>query len=318
VAPRFFAADSSLERVRETVDFLRGHLRANSKVRVALTREQRVDAYYAGPDLRSLVEELSGWVKSGALSFWQLPMHGGENNRDILLTLPRIFTDPEADGLCWFTDMPSPAFMEDPLPGSVFELGWKAGDPVAESLKVMHGAWTPLDRGVFGMFATAIRWSLHPGDRRDFPAYFAALDGHSVRRLTVRDPFCLATPHQRRLLVEFLQKIKGDLNALGQMEVQCLDPRSLPSASGEDAEFQRRDLLSRMKAVGLGDEAAIRVTTVRRGRGAPDFHDRSVAILGRNKSGDWTFMYDISGGIDRLMSPDRECSIVMVRGTVNS
>lgn len=314
VAPRFFAADSSLERVREAVDFLRGHLRAGTMVRIGLTREQRVDAYYAGPDLRSLVEELSGWVKSGALSFWQMPVRGGEDDRDMLLVRPRVFTDPSTDGLCWFTDMPTPAFLEDPLPGSVFELSWKAGDPVAESLKAMHDAWSRLDRGVFSLFATATRWSLRPGDRRDFPAYFAGLEGYSVRRLTVRDPFCMASPNHRRLLVEFLQKIKGDLNALGQMEVQCLDPRSLPNDSGEEPEFQRQDLLRRMKAVGLKDEAGIHVTFVRRGRGVPDFHDRSLAVLGRNKSGEWTFMYDISGGIDRLMVAERECSIVMIKG----
>jgi ATP-dependent helicase YprA (DUF1998 family) len=150
-----------------------------------------------------------------------------------------------------------------------------------------------------------------PSIPRDFRSMFSVIAGQTVR-LQIDDPYLASGGRNRSALTDFLNellKIGVVINSL-TLSWKPVRPGINTSYVDERPEEQQRDLLSRLKMIGLTtDVIHLKPRTSRAGH----FHDRVViaAVDSDAQSKPKTFRWDVSSGIDNLMQKDRQCSVFL-------
>jgi hypothetical protein len=300
LARSLFGMTNGTSSGRLTVEFLRDVMDAGTLVRVGLTHPQDFSPLTLPPEIKSILDLLGPYAKAGKLTLWQASIETD------LSAAPRLsVTDGQAPVL-WHTETPETPLMDNMLPRAVFQTDKPSEAVLAQVQKSLAG-WKTLDSDLFGVFGNAVRWELKPGERRDFATYFRVLNGVRIKGVYVRDPYCLK-PKNRDAVVRFLQSVRGKLDDLGQLVVEfseIRDERQTYGAQETEAE-QKARFLDALRVAGLTQPNGVRLKT--RGKGRGDFHDRLVQfdLVGRK------IVYDLSGGIDRLMDPSYETKITML------
>ena len=146
----------------------------------------------------------------------------------------------------------------------------------------------------------AFRFS--PGDKRSVASIFQTMAGRKVK-IVVEDPWCGVRPQNRKKLADFL----GALERSG-IVLQSIAIVWNPYADDfETPKTQESDLEKQLTIANI----KCSFTFERRDKRSGHFHDRVVlmeTIDGGNKvSGRW----DITSGIDNLMSSHKECKVFM-------
>lgn len=149
-----------------------------------------------------------------------------------------------------------------------------------------------------------------PGQSRDFKSMFSCIGGQSVR-LQIEDPFLASSARNRKALVDFLsqlQKMEVRIAAL-TLSWRPARPGYNQGYTEERPEDQQRDLIARLRKIGIG--TGVLYLKPRTSRGS-HFHDRIVTASGIDESGaEILWRWDITSGIDNLMENDRQCSVFL-------
>ncbi|MDA9478896.1 hypothetical protein XI03_31295 [Bradyrhizobium sp. CCBAU 65884] len=148
-----------------------------------------------------------------------------------------------------------------------------------------------------------------PGHPRDFKSMFSAIAGQSVR-LQIDDPYLASGERNRGALADFLGKLQEVGVVIKSLTISWKParPGNNPRYVDERPEEQQRDLMGRLKAIGLTTGIIqLKPKSARLGH----FHDRVVTAMidGDPHAAPRTFRWDISSGIDNLMQRDRQCSV---------
>jgi hypothetical protein len=138
---------------------------------------------------------------------------------------------------------------------------------------------------------------------RDWAIFDQYIDGASIARLEIQDPYCCADEAARGRLVNFVKRFEERADKLARVEVLAFDADSIETRQPESTRDQREQLERRWQA-GLG-EVDLRLTQRSR-RAKGDLHDRFVRA--HLASGD-TIIWDLGRGIDGVMNAKWSCVV---------
>ena len=226
---------------------------------------------------------------------------------------PRIIAD---DKRAWLSDEPTTAWLTAALPGTIAELA-PADARLPDAVSAWRAAWERVSPDLLLPSGEARRFDWQPGQTRDFRRLFACLEGTDVARLFVRDPYCLNGERNRDACAQFLAEVIKIIGKWpGRIDIAFAPGDQLRDGGdrlspGEQAQDLRRRLVALTLALPMPATTDLRVVPRRRPtvRNLPhDFHDREV--LADVRGPDLTHCFLLTGGIDRLMRQDKECSVV--------
>lgn len=149
-------------------------------------------------------------------------------------------------------------------------------------------------------------WILAAREPRPTQEILALFDGKTIRRMTISDPYALATPSAREAQIRFASDI-SEVATLKSVVVEYA-----PDARDEDEEpFARRDIGSRFAASSAAQRGAT-FTSVRRPQRnrADDFHDRQITLQVEHAGGAVkSHMIVIGRGLTALYEDRWQCSV---------
>jgi hypothetical protein len=209
--------------------------------------------------------------------------------------------------LAVLTDLPSGPLLDRLLPGDLSLLS-PSGDALGlqDFIRDLKPNGSPLATA----FAGVRRWAFGAGDKRDLNGIFAVLAEASAKAVIIRDPYCIASDSNRRLLAEFIGAVTGILSELKQITVMYrFDTRSTESEHEQIRETKRA-----LAAVSA-DMSKVSFISHRRRSTKYDFHDRVVDFVIDGPAGlAGGHSFELTGGIDRLMGEQFETKVFYVRG----
>jgi hypothetical protein len=236
----------------------------------------------------------------------------------------RLYTLPAKTKLAWETlprafagvELKRPMFRQhyalQPLTESIIsapvDLG-KVDEASQVLLNELIGKVTPCDDDVLQEGDRMQMWEFASGQARDLDDLFSAIAGQYVKEVSLRDPYCGAFKHQRKL-GDFLKAIHGKAGTLKRIYVKC---KEVTDRDGEvefylDIERRIDDLI---KALGVEDRD---VDVSRIGDRSKSFHDRELDITVTTNDGcDVLHRYFLTGGVDLLMNPQAETRVFYIR-----
>jgi hypothetical protein len=141
-----------------------------------------------------------------------------------------------------------------------------------------------------------------PGQPRELAPVFAVVAGRRVR-IEIEDPWCGARPRNRESLAAFVKALANAGIEVAELHVIWNPEKS----HSETAESQQAQMRLGLRAVGLVDRATFEERTDRGGH----FHDRVVRMQTLDAGEGVKARWDVSSGIDNLMSRLKECSLLL-------
>jgi hypothetical protein len=154
-------------------------------------------------------------------------------------------------------------------------------------------------------------WRVAAGQPRPTEALFALFEGQDVERITIRDPYAIASATARHAQVEFIAGVASKSRRLGAVVVEYApDVDSHESESIQRSQFGAL-LLRRLQASPPRWALSPRP---RRGRGRDDdFHDRTIELLVK-EDGNRLARHEIwiGRGATALFDTTRQCTVSYV------
>ncbi len=138
---------------------------------------------------------------------------------------------------------------------------------------------------------------------RDWTIFEQYLDGATIVRLEVQDPYCCSDDSARGRLMGFIKRFAAKTVRLERVDILTFDADSTGARQFETTNSQRDDLERRWKAGLAGVELRL---AQRSKRASGDLHDRVVRA--HLADGD-TVTWDIGRGIDGVMSARWSCVV---------
>jgi hypothetical protein len=138
---------------------------------------------------------------------------------------------------------------------------------------------------------------------RNWAIFDQYIDGASISRLEIQDPYCCADDAARGRLVNFVKRFEEKADKLARVEVLAFDADSIETRQPESTRDQREQLERRWQT-GLSEVDLKLTQRSRRAKG--DLHDRFVRA--HLASGD-TIIWDLGRGIDGVMNAKWSCVV---------
>jgi ATP-dependent helicase YprA (DUF1998 family) len=219
---------------------------------------------------------------------------------DRLAAAPRLTVVKQGAAEEFWAEVGAPPVLEGPLAG-VSHFGRRV---LAESW--IGGSIRDLSvrKGVLEAFNARIRrFDYRPGTPRDLGRVFEAVSGRQVD-LHIEDPWCLARPLQREKLEAFLTMLKKQGVPVRRLTL-VWEPANTPDLPLRDQIEAAEQHLGRK-----GLFAQLRPEPSDRNR-RRHFHDRFVEATTVDALAPLKARFDITAGIDNLMSLQKECAVFL-------
>lgn len=260
---------------------------------IALSRPPIVSIEY--PVSLYLSKWLEPFLADGHLKLWQLPK--GFNERK----WPRILFNPgKESGSCFFSlgGLDS-GFLNLPLSDPT----WKSYGLSVADVQSMRIGWQAIDPKALLPPPQTSLYEYSSGRARDLMRDFGFCAGKSIAVLRIEDPYLLANEpnfaNLRALLAELIH-ISGQSPV--QLELKIRD----------SVQPELKSFLVALEAWRKKVGTAIAITRVPTfGPGKKDFHDRRIVFRFKEPITLKATTVLMSGGVDRYMNPQNECSIVI-------
>ena len=269
-----------------------------------MNRDSATDS--GGVELEAL-RLLAEAERAGRIRFYLIDTFSSES------PVPRIASDIEGGGSCFFVDERQRPLLDGLLPSScVFVEGVAstATKAVVESIRRKsrrkHDALEHFIRDTR-------RFEYLPGERRYLSELFAPLKGADNAKITIRDPYLLARPHNRRSTLGFVQLLSSLCDGIeGLTLVWRLDGQAYSGGSaGQHSSDSIAEFKSEVRRNGLNPEL-LRFSPKRKGEGG-HFHDRRVTALVFKNGSEERYRWDLTSGVDNLMDETREATVFVCR-----
>jgi hypothetical protein len=285
-----------------------GHEQAAASLRALrrwLDDDRARKVYYLIPDAadiagagstgldRRLVDGLVEYERNA-----QIEVHLARADR--LAAAPRLTVVKQSAAEEFWADVGAPPVLEGPL-GGVSHFGRRA---LAESWIGCNIRELSVRKGVLEAFNARIRrFDYRPGTPRDLGPVFDAVSGRQVD-LHIEDPWCLARPLQREKLEAFLTMLKKQGVQVRRLTL-VWEPANTPDLPPRDQIEAAEQHLGRK-----GLFAQLRPEPSDRNR-RRHFHDRFVEATTVDALAPLKARFDITAGIDNLMSLQKECAVFL-------
>ncbi len=149
-------------------------------------------------------------------------------------------------------------------------------------------------------------WRRAPGEPRPTDEILALFSGLHITKVTIRDPYALASYSGRNSQIEFLQALQDAASALESVLIEYA-----PEAEGDVDELTSRREFGSGYATSFGSSAP-RLALIRRSKRSrdDDFHDRFIEVDIRHAGGAVkTHQLTIGRGVEALYNDRRQCTV---------
>lgn len=221
--------------------------------------------------------------------------------------IPRIFTSTELQSPIFHQHFATQAITQSLIAEPV-DIGI-VNEVIANTLTILLAKAEAYDMHVFQEGERMRMWELNKGKPREFSDIFAVASGVHIKELVIRDPYCAAPQHAKKLEA-FLKLIHSYATYIDCVSVRCREVKDRDGYVEFYLDIERRvdDII---KAVGIEKWD---VTAVPLKGGGKSFHDREIDIVTISQEGcKATHRYFLTGGIDYLMDPSAETRLFYIR-----
>jgi len=149
-------------------------------------------------------------------------------------------------------------------------------------------------------------WRRSPGEERPTEEILSLFKGLQIAKVTIRDPYALATYSARRSQIEFLQSLRSTAGALESIMIEYA-----PEAEGDLDDVRSRTQFGSDYLTSFGGSAP-RLALVRRSKKTrdDDFHDRFIEVDVRHAGGAIKrHELTIGRGVEALYNDRRQCTV---------
>lgn len=243
---------------------------------------------------REIAYALAQYERSGQIRF-------GTLDRSALLHSPRLSVlkgrGSEASVDAFYAEQEAAAALAGPLRGVSHLYSCSAGDSwlasVQDSVRTLPG---PLA----GLTERLRVFRFRPGTARALTPLFQGVAGRRVA-LEIEDPWCGVRPHNRRRLASFVAAVGAAGVGIERLAVVWNPDHGEPDTPQAQSSAVRAELRS----------SGVSVTPELHHRSGRDrhFHDRVVTIQTVDDGARVNLRWDVTAGIDNLMSHSKECSV---------
>ena len=243
---------------------------------------------------REIAYALAQYERSGQIRF-------GTLDRSALLHSPRLSVlkgrGSEASVDAFYAEQEAAAALAGPLMGVSHLYSCSAGDSwlasVQDSVRTLPG---PLA----GLTERLRVFRFRPGTARALTPLFQGVAGRRVA-LEIEDPWCGVRPHNRRRLASFVAAVGAAGVGIERLAVVWNPDHGEPDTPQAQSNAVRAELRS----------SGVSVTPELHHRSGRDrhFHDRVVTIQTVDDGARVNLRWDVTAGIDNLMSHSKECSV---------
>lgn len=173
---------------------------------------------------------------------------------------------------------------------------------VGNSWAARHNTESTRVEGTLEKYNSKIRrFDLFPGSPRNYREYFEHVVGRKID-MHIEDPWCVARPENRMRLEKFLAALKNNDVQVGHLTL-VWKPENEPDSN---ASQQGKQIETLLKDKGLYEGLRLEPVDKNRRR---HFHDRFIIAGTIDDLAPCKIRYDITAGIDNLVSYQKECSV---------
>ena len=296
-------------RAVETARLLRDQLEASPEREIRIYTERKAhdsisDASAVELEALTMLAEVE---MAGRLQFY---LSGRIDKRAVL---PRLATDTEGSGSCFYVAERERPLLEGLLPSScVFVEGaastqtktWVEG--IRRQSRRERGALEYLIRDTR-------RFEYPPGRSRSLDEPFAPLKGADDAKITIRDPYLLSGTHNRETTAGFVKFLNSLCDGIKQVTlVWRLEGFGYSGGNGgQNSGDSIQEFKSALRRNGLNPDL-IRYSPLRKGERG-HFHDRRVTALVYRNGSEERYRWDLTSGVDNLMDKTREATVFVCR-----
>ena len=187
------------------------------------------------------------------------------------------------------------------LAGPLMGVSYFDSQQVAESwlAKVQNGI-RRLESPLKHLSERLVVHRFRPGQPRNLRPLFKNLVGRRVK-LDIEDPYCSISANTRQSLTSFVQSVVSSGVLIDRLTIAWNPTKS----TSESTSAQERALKIALRSGGISAELEFWPRTDRR----RDFHDRVVSAKTVDEGEELKMRWDISAGINNLMSISKECNV---------
>jgi len=243
---------------------------------------------------REIADMLVAYEKTGRLRF-------GEIDSDSIAKAPRfsvvIGSGKNKRVDAYYASPDSIPVLAGPLAG----VSHLACNPAADSwLETVQESLRPLSGPLAGLTERLQDFRFHPGMPRVLSPLFQDISGRRVK-LAIEDPWCGVRPRNRQSLTNVLAAVEGADVDIARLSIVWNPDHGEPISREDQARALRDEL--RAAGITLTPEFSFRSGRDRH------FHDRVVTARSRDEGPFVNLRWDVTEGIDNLMSHSKECSV---------
>jgi hypothetical protein len=251
----------------------------------------------------SVYRRLHPYVLEGVLKLFAVPQGFNTDWEDV----PRIFVDPEL-GSPMFKQHFAVQAVTQSLIATPVDVGI-VDEHYAKTLKSLMLAAERYDVHVLQEGERMRMWKLSEGKAREFDDIFSVARGAYIKKLSIRDPYCGARHHTRKLEA-LLKLIQEMATTLEYVFVRCREVKDKDGHVEFCHDVERRvDRIIQTAGVQKWDVEAVPLKEA-----GKSFHDREIDITIVSEEGcETTHRYFLTGGIDYLMDISTETRVFYIR-----
>ena len=243
---------------------------------------------------REIAYALASYEQSGQLRF-------GTIDAASLASAPRLSVLRGAGSEAYINAFYAPSEAGPVLAGPLMGISHLVTCPAAESwLASVQESVRPLSGPLAGLTERLRVFRFRPGMPRALAPLFQGIAGRCVA-LEIEDPWCGVRPQNRRRLASFVAAVSAAGVDVGRLIIVWNPDHGEPDTPESQASALRAEL--RSAGVGVAPEFSFRSGRDRH------FHDRVVTARSVDEGTTINLRWDVTAGIDNLMSPSKECSV---------
>jgi hypothetical protein len=241
-----------------------------------------------------VAERLKTCMDDGRLKLWRLPA-----NFDPKQWPRAIILSGKNGGHSYFSDsLAGDGFLDRPLPTPT----WKGPIPRADLLNAMRTNWVAIASKALLLPKDTTIVNYAAGAARDFKRDFGMATGKTFALVRVEDPFVTKSEWNYKQLRRFIEMLVAMMTqAPGKMVLRTRHE------DGPGQKLMLQDLAKWLKDKHIQFEPELVPSF---GPGRKDFHDRRIVFVPDEKNAKKRITVLMTGGIDRYLDPQFECSIV--------